>query len=103
MLSLIVVIFESSPAEMVRFEIESHITYLRLAPGGTTPKRSKLALSDQGAVWSGGKLFICPIRDISRLEFLMYTSDEPLGEGKSCMMYAGCHIPRFYQYRGDGN
>lgn len=48
-LSLVVVIFMSNPIETVRSEADSEISYLKLAPGGMTPKRSKLAFRSQGA------------------------------------------------------
>lgn len=96
-LSLVVVMFVSNPVETVLLEVDSKISYFRLAPGGTTPKRSKLAFRSQGAPWSGGRLFSWPNLDMSISEFRMYTSDEPLAEEKSWMTYAGCQIPIFCQ------
>lgn len=49
MLSLVVVMFVSNPVETVLSEVDSKISYFRLAPGGTTPKRSKLAFRSQSA------------------------------------------------------
>lgn len=95
MLSLVVVIFVSNPVETVWLELDSEISYFRLAPGGTTPRRSKLTFRSQGAPWSGGRLFSWPSREMSISEFRIYTSDEPLTEGKSWIIYAGCQIPIF--------
>lgn len=93
MLSLVVVIFVSNPVETVWLEADSEISYLRLAPGFITPKRSKLAFRSQGAPWSGGRLFSWPSREMSMSEFRIYTSDEPSAEEKSWTTYAGCQIP----------
>lgn len=98
MLSLVVVRFVSNPVETVSLEVDSKISYFRLAPSGTPPKRSKLAFRSQGAPWSGGRLFSWPSLDMSISEFRIYTSDEPLVEEKSWMTYAGCQIPILCQY-----